>query len=107
MPLLRILAARGTEYCDKTEHHKNQIYLTVEDITKVRSTQTNDMCERLHKTMKDEFYNVAFRKKYIIHLKCCSKIWMFSLSIIIKYVQIVEPGVMARLQHILLQNQKY
>ena len=67
VPLLRILTDRGTEYCGKREHHEYQLYLTIEDIdhtkTKVRSPQTNGICERLHKTMKDEFYNVAFRKK--------------------------------------------
>ncbi len=31
--------------------------------TKARSPQTNGICERFHKTMLDEFYRVAFRKK--------------------------------------------
>ena len=31
--------------------------------TKARSPQTNGICERFHKTMKHEFYDVAFRKK--------------------------------------------
>lgn len=67
IPLLRILTDRGTEYCGKREHHEYQLYLTLEDIdhtkTKARSPQTNGICERLHKTMQDEFYAVAFRKK--------------------------------------------
>jgi transposase InsO family protein len=29
----------------------------------VRSPQSNGICERLHRTMQDEFYAVAFRKK--------------------------------------------
>jgi hypothetical protein len=41
--------------------------LTIEDIdhskTKARSPQTNGICERFHRTMQDEFYQVAFRKK--------------------------------------------
>lgn len=65
--LLRILTDRGTEYCGKVEHHAYQLYLAVENIdhskTKVRSPQTNGICERLHKTMKNEFYDIAFRKK--------------------------------------------
>jgi transposase InsO family protein len=67
IPLLRILTDRGTEYCGKREHHEYQLYLTLEDIdhskTKARSPQTNGMCERFHKTMQDEFYAIAFRKK--------------------------------------------
>ena len=31
--------------------------------TRVRSPQTNGMCEHFHKTMKNEFYDIAFRKK--------------------------------------------
>lgn len=65
--LLRILTDRGTEYCGKPEHHAYQLYLAVEDIdhskTKARHPQTNGICERFHRTMKEEFYSVAFRKK--------------------------------------------
>ena len=67
IPLLRVLTDRGTEYCGKREHHEYQLYLTLEDIdhsrTKARSPQTNGICERFHKTMQQEFYAVAFRKK--------------------------------------------
>ena len=65
--LLRILTDRGTEYCGKREHHEYQLYLAVEDIdhskTKARHPQTNGICERFHKTIQDEFYSTAFRKK--------------------------------------------
>lgn len=65
--LLRILTDRGTEYCGAREHHEYQLYLAIEDIdhskTKAKSPQTNGICERLHRTMQDEFYAVAFRKK--------------------------------------------
>lgn len=67
VPLLRILTDRGTEYCDKHEHHEYELYLAVEDIdhsrTKTKSPQTNGICERFHKTILDEFYRIAFRKK--------------------------------------------
>jgi transposase InsO family protein len=67
IPLLRILTDRGSEYCGNREHHEYQLYLAVEDIdhskTKVRSPQSNGICERFHKTVLDEFYRVAFRKK--------------------------------------------
>ncbi len=67
IPLLRVLTDRGTEYCGAREHHEYQLYLAIEDIdhtrTKARHPQTNGICERFHKTMQEEFYAVAFRKK--------------------------------------------
>lgn len=67
IPLVRILTDRGTEYCGNQERHEYQLYLAVEDIdhtrTKARSPQTNGICERFHKTILNEFYRVAFRKK--------------------------------------------
>ena len=67
LPLLRILTDRGTEYCGKVEHHDYQLYLALNDIehtrTKARSPQTNGICERFHKTVLQEFYQVTFRKK--------------------------------------------
>jgi transposase InsO family protein len=67
IPLLRMLTDRGTEYCGNPEHHEYELYLAVEDIdhtrTKVKSPQTNGICERFHKTVLNEFYRVAFRKK--------------------------------------------
>ena len=32
-------------------------------VSKARSPQTNGICERFHRTMKQEFYDVTFRKK--------------------------------------------
>lgn len=65
--VLRILTDRGTEYCGTLENHAYQLYLSVEGIehtkTKANSPQTNGICERFHKTMKQEFYDIAFRKK--------------------------------------------
>jgi len=65
--LLRILTDQGSEYCGNREHHEYALYLDLEDIehtrTKVRSPQTNGICERFNKTCKDEFYSVAFRRK--------------------------------------------
>jgi hypothetical protein len=67
IPLMRILTDRGTEYCGNREHHEYQLYLAIEDIdhskTKAKSPQTNGICERFHRTMQDEFYAIAFRKK--------------------------------------------
>ena len=65
--LLRILTDRGTEYCGNRGHHEYELYLAIENIdhtkTKARSPQTNGICERFNKTIQDEFYAVAFRKK--------------------------------------------
>jgi transposase InsO family protein len=65
--LSRVLTDRGTEYCGNPEHHEYELYLAVEDIdhsrTKTKNPQTNGIVERLHKTVLDEFYRVAFRKK--------------------------------------------
>ena len=65
--LLRILTDRGTEYCGAREHHEYQLYLSIEDIDhtkiKAKSPQTNGICDRFHRTMQDEFYSIAFRKK--------------------------------------------
>jgi transposase InsO family protein len=67
IPLLRMLTDRGTEFCGKVDHHEYELYLSVENIehtkTKVRSPQTNGICERFQRTMLNEFYQVAFRKK--------------------------------------------
>jgi transposase InsO family protein len=67
IPLLRILTDRGSEFKGKREHHEYELYLDIEGIehtkTQVRSPQTNGICERLHRTMQEEFYAVAFRKK--------------------------------------------
>jgi transposase InsO family protein len=67
IPLSRVLTDRGTEYCGNPERHEYELYLAIEDIehtrTKVKRPQTNGICERFHRTMLDEFYRVAFRKK--------------------------------------------
>jgi hypothetical protein len=72
IPLLRILTDRGTEYKGKPEHHEYELYLQIEGIehskTQVRHPQSNGICERLHRTIQEEFYAVAFRKKLYSNL---------------------------------------
>lgn len=67
LPMLRILTDRGTEYWGRAERHDYELYLAVNDIehtkTKAQSPQTNGICERFHKTILQEFYQVTFRKK--------------------------------------------
>lgn len=73
IPLLRILTDRGTEFKGKPEHHEYELYLNLEGIehskTQVRHPQSNGICERLHRTMQEEFYAVAFRKKLYDNLE--------------------------------------
>ena len=65
--LLRMLTDRGSEYRGKREHHEYELYLAIEEIdhscTQAYSPQQNGICERFHKTLGQEFYNVAFRTK--------------------------------------------
>jgi len=67
LPVLRILTDRGTEYCGRAETHDYQLFLAINDIdhtkTKAQSPQTNGICERFHKAILHEFYQVTFRKK--------------------------------------------
>ena len=67
IPLLPIMTDRGTEYFGAREHYEYQLYLALESIdhtrTKARSPQTNGICERFHRTVRNEFYAIAFRKK--------------------------------------------
>ncbi len=67
VPLLRMLTDRGAEYCGAREHHEYQLYLAIEDInhskTIAKSLQSKGICERLHRTMQDKFYAIAFRKR--------------------------------------------
>jgi transposase InsO family protein len=67
IPLLRILTDRGTEFCGKPDTHDYELFLSLNDIdhtkTKAKHPQTNGICERFNKTILNEFYSIAFRKK--------------------------------------------
>jgi hypothetical protein len=83
IPILRVLTDRGTEYKGKPEHHEYELYLAIEGIdhskTQVRHPQTNGICERLHRTMQEEFYAIAFRKKLYANLATLQQdldLWM-------------------------------
>src|SRR4051812_25641633 len=56
-----------TLHCGNPERHEYELYLALEDVdhsrTKTKSPQTNGIVERFHKTVLDEFYRVAFRKR--------------------------------------------
>ncbi len=85
--LCRVLTDRGTEYCGNPEHHEYELYLAVEDVdhsrTKTKNPQTNGIVERFHKTVLDEFYRVAFRKKIygsILELQSDLEAWVRSYN---------------------------
>ena len=67
IPILTILTDRGTEYCGRLDKHPYELYLQLNEIehrkTKVKSPQTNGICERFHQTVLNEFYRVTFRKR--------------------------------------------
>ena len=79
LPMLSILTDRGTEYCGRVDHHDYQLYLAINHIdhpkTKAMSPQTNGICERFHKTILNEFYQVTFREKLYSRGRIYKKIW--------------------------------
>lgn len=83
LPMLRILTDRGTEYCGRVEQHDYQLNLAINTIehtkTKAMSPQTNGICERFHRTILNEFYQITFRKKLYSTLADLQKdldVWM-------------------------------
>lgn len=66
--LERILSDNGREYCGRPLHHPFELYCLVQQIqhrtTKVGSPETNGMVERFHRTLKDEFFSLAYRRKH-------------------------------------------
>ena len=67
IPVLRVLTDRGTEFCGALDKHPYELYLELNDIehtkTKAKSSQTNGICERVHQTILNEFYRIAFPKR--------------------------------------------
>ena len=65
--VLRVLTDNGREFCGLKDNHPYELFLHLNDIehtkTRVRRPQTNGSVELLNQTIKDEFYEVAFRKK--------------------------------------------
>ena len=87
LKLMRMLTDRGTEYCGNRENHEYELYLAVEDIDhskiKAKRPQTNGICERFNRTVQNEFYAIAFRKKIytsIEQLQADLDAWMNSYN---------------------------
>jgi len=61
-----IITDNGREFCGK-DTHAYEMYLELNDIehrrTQVRRPQTNGFVERFNRTVLDEFFRIAFRKK--------------------------------------------
>lgn len=87
LPLLRILTDRRTEYCGKAETHDYQLYLAINDIehtkTKVRSPQTNGICERFQKRCFRSFTRSRSERKFTAILTLFSMILTSGLKNII------------------------
>lgn len=62
--MLRILTDHGTEYKGKIENHDYQLFFSIAGIehttTRAYSPQTNGICERFNKTMKNEFFDLSY-----------------------------------------------
>jgi len=63
-----LLSDNGREYCGRPMIHPYQIFLELNDIehrrTKVARPRTNGFVERFNRTILDEFFRDAFRKKF-------------------------------------------
>jgi transposase InsO family protein len=67
-----VLTDNGREYCG-TDAHLYEVLLALNDIkhkkTKVKHPQTNGFAERFNRTVKEEFFEVVFRKKLYVSVE--------------------------------------
>ncbi len=63
IPVLRMLTDREPSSMAGRKTMSMSYICNLKISTKVRHPQSNGICERLHRTMQDEFYAVTFRKK--------------------------------------------
>jgi transposase InsO family protein len=68
VPVTTILTDRGTEFKGRLESHPYELFLQLNDIEhrlcKVGTPRTNGFVERFNRTILDEFFREAFRKKF-------------------------------------------
>jgi len=73
IPIQRILTDNGGEYCGKPLNHDYELVLSIFNIKhsriRVGMPQTNGFVERFNRTVLEEFFCVAFRKKWYLSLK--------------------------------------
>jgi transposase InsO family protein len=71
--LLRVLTDIGTEFSGRPDVHDYELFLALNQIehtkSKAKHPQTNGICERFHKTILDNFYSIALRKKIYLGLE--------------------------------------
>jgi len=73
IPIRRILTDNGGEFCGKEFKHDYELVLQIFGIEhsriRVGMPQTNGFVERFNRTLLEEFFCVAFRKKWYISLE--------------------------------------
>lgn len=73
LPIHNILTDNGREYCGDQMNHNYEIVLKLFQIkhrtTKVARPQSNGFAERFNRTACEEFFAVAFRKKWYYNLE--------------------------------------
>jgi len=73
IPIQRILTDNGREYCGKGLNHDYELTLKIFDIEhkriRVGMPQSNGFIERFNRTLLEEFFCVAFRKKWYYSLE--------------------------------------
>jgi len=77
LPVQAMLTDNGTEYKGRPMIHLYEIFLELNDIehrtTKVANPRTNGFVERFNRTVLDEFFRTAFRKKLFESLEALQK----------------------------------
>ncbi len=68
MKVVAVLTDKGKEFKGKPDEHPYELLLAINDIshrfTKVGTRRTNVFVERFNRTILDEFFREAFRKKF-------------------------------------------
>jgi transposase InsO family protein len=63
-----VLSDNGREFCGREDQHPYELFLQLEGIehkrTRVSRPQSNDIVERLHRTLLDEHFRVEGRKTW-------------------------------------------
>jgi transposase InsO family protein len=66
--LERVLTDNGREYCGRPLQHPYELYCTVQQLehrtTRIGSPESNGMVERFNRTLKEEFFSLAYRRKF-------------------------------------------
>jgi transposase InsO family protein len=73
LALERVLTDRGREYCGRPLHHPYELYCVVQQLehrtTRPYSPETNGICERFNRALQEEFFAVAYRRKFYASLQ--------------------------------------